>query len=87
MKNEIKIKNDLCCWVASQSTVFNGEAVSSDLAIISKRIITSVQLMDLILYLEHLRGTPINPRHIKPGAFNTVDSIYQHFFSPDIAHA
>jgi hypothetical protein len=61
--------------------------VPFDLAIIEQRIITSVQIMELILFLEHLRGEPINPMHIKPGAFSSIDSIYQHFFSEDQAYA
>ncbi len=80
MNHENTIKNDLGRWVASHSTVFTGKMVPSNMPIIEKRIITSVQLMDLILYLEHLAGSPINPQHIKPGAFTSVDSIYRHFF-------
>ncbi len=86
MNKEHSIKDELCRWVANHSAIFTGEVVPSNMAIIEKRVITSVQLMDLILYMEHLRGEPINPQHIKPGAFTSVDSIYQHFFCEAVSH-
>ncbi len=87
MNHEHPIKDELCRWVATHSAIFGEEAVPSNMAIIEKRIITSVQLMDLILYLEHLKGEPINPEHIKPGAFTSVDSIYQQFFCEAVSRA
>ncbi|MCP5245552.1 MAG: hypothetical protein H6937_06220 [Burkholderiales bacterium] len=87
MNHEHPIKDELCRWIAAHSAVFSEDAVPSNMAIIEKRIITSVQLMDLILYLEHLKGEPINPAQIKPGAFASVDSIYQHFFCEAVSRA
>jgi hypothetical protein len=87
MSQEHDIKHRLSAWLAEQSSAFDGNAVPFDMAIIEQRIITSVQIMELILYLEHLRGEPINPLDIKAGAFSCVDSIYQHFFEEGSAYA
>lgn len=87
MSQEQEIKHRLSAWLAEQSSAFNGEVIPYDLAIIEQRIITSVQIMDLILYLEHLRGEPINPLQIKAGAFASINAIYQHFFAEDHAYA
>jgi acyl carrier protein len=87
MNREHDIKNRLSTWVAEQSSDYRQDTVPFDLPIIEQRIITSVQIMELILYLEHLRGEPINPMHIKPGAFSSIDAIYQHFFAEGQAYA
>ena len=87
MKQEQEIKHSLSTWLAEQSSDYYETTVPFDLPIIEQRIITSVQIMELILYLEHLRGEPINPMQIKPGAFSSVNSIYQHFFLEEQAYA
>ncbi|HEY5603629.1 MAG TPA: hypothetical protein VIM41_11020 [Gammaproteobacteria bacterium] len=87
LRKEQAIKNKLSAWVAEQSSGYHADSVPFDLRIIEQRIITSVQIMELILFLEHLRGEPINPLQIKPGAFSTIDAIYQHFFVEDHAYA
>ncbi|MCI0504564.1 MAG: hypothetical protein L0Z73_00495 [Gammaproteobacteria bacterium] len=84
---EQEIKTKLSAWVAGQSSGYHADSVPFDLRIIEQRIITSVQIMELILFLEHLRGEPINPMQIKPGAFSTINSIYQHFFIEGQAYA
>jgi hypothetical protein len=87
MNQEHDIKNHLSTWVAEQSSDYTHDSVPFDLPIIEQRIITSVQIMELILFLEHLRGEPIDPMQIKPGAFSSIDAIYQHFFMEDQAYA
>jgi acyl carrier protein len=87
MSQKQDIKNRLSRWMAEQSSIYQQDSVPFDLPIIEQRIITSVQIMELILFLEHLRGEPIHPMQIKPGAFSSIDSIYQHFFSENQAYA
>lgn len=87
MSQEQTIKYQLSQWVAKQSSTHSDSFVEYDCPIIEKRVITSVQIMDLILYLEFLRGEPVNPEQIKPGAFSTINAIYNHFFTGAVAHA
>jgi len=81
MKSEADIRQSLRQWVTTKSKIEALEAVQDHTLILEKRIITSVQLMDLIMYLEFLMDKPVDVTQLKPGVFNSIDSIYQNFFN------
>jgi acyl carrier protein len=81
MSNEESIKQTLREWIAKKSKDCAAESINNDTLILEKRIITSVQIMDLILYLENLTGTPVNIDQVQPGVFSSIDSIYTAFFA------
>ena len=78
--SEAETKAALKEWIAKKS----GKVAAADLTdatpIIEQRIISSLQVMDLILHLERLRGKPVEVESLKPGAFRTVGDIYTNFF-------
>ena len=53
--------------------------LADDTPIIDQRIISSLQLMDLILMLERLSDSPIDVEMLKPGAFRDINTIYRNF--------
>ncbi len=69
-------------WVLDNSKQPELSDVQDDTEILERRLITSLQIMDLILYLEHLLGRPVDVSRIQPGAFATVHAIYETFFHP-----
>lgn len=79
MSEDIKLA--LKEWIAKKS---GGKTALADLKddtpIIEQRIISSLQVMDLIMYLEKLRGKPVEVESLKPGAFSTVSAIHANFF-------
>ena len=81
MNNEKEIKQSLREWVAKKNNSFLPEPIMNDTLIVEKRIITSVQIMDLILYLESITGKPVNIDQVQPGVFGSIDSIYSAFFT------
>ena len=80
MKSVIEIKKRLREWVADNSKSATRTEVYDDTQIIENRIITSIQVMDLILFMEHLLGKPVKPDQIRPGSFATINAIYDSFF-------
>ena len=82
MKTEGEIRQALRDWIASKS---GGKVQSPQLTdqtpIIEQRIITSVQAMDLIFFIERLREHPIDVERLKVGVFRNVDAIYANFFA------
>jgi len=48
--------------------------------IIERRYLTSLQVADLLLYIEELRQAPVDPHRLKPGVFASIDSIHAAFF-------
>lgn len=82
-KDEAGVKQALKEWIVK----VNGKIAIGDLKdgtpIIEQRIISSLQVMDLILHLERLRGRPVEIESLKPGVFGTLDTIYRNFFTTE----
>jgi acyl carrier protein len=81
MNNETEIKQILREWIAQKSKGCDIASILDDTLILEKRIITSVQIMDLILYLENLTSNPVNIDQVQPGVFSCINSIYTAFFA------
>ncbi len=53
---------------------------ADDTRIIERRYLTSLQVADLLLYIEELRRSPVDPGRLEPGVFATIDDICAAFF-------
>lgn len=67
-------------WVRSHGTPAGGEPLDGQTPIIAWRVITSLQLPDLILYIEEISGRRVDVGQLTPGVFRSVDSLCRHFF-------
>jgi hypothetical protein len=85
MKTETEVKNELRAWVLKTSKKVNADELTDATPLIEKRIISSLQIMDLILVIERLRGSPFDIKSLKPGAFQSIDAIYKSFFAAQSA--
>ena len=85
MKSESQIRCALREWVVQASGQVAAEDVDDGTPIIERRMLRSAQVMDLILYLEELRGGAIDVEQLAPGAFRSIDAIYERFFA-EISH-
>lgn len=79
MSSEENLKNELRNWVLKVSTKVTPEELNFDTLLIDTRIISSMQVMELILHLEKLKGSRLNMKNIKPGVFKNINSIYDTF--------
>ena len=80
MKNETDIRQNLREWIAQKSGKLQPQDISDDTPIIEQRIIKSLQIPDLILYIEEHTGRAIDVEQLKPGVFRNIDTIYRNFF-------
>ena len=80
MKTEPEIRKALREWVLKTSGKIKASELTDDTLIIEQRIISSVQILDLILFLEQMTGRSIDVEQLKPGVFRTVNVIYRNFF-------
>ena len=68
-------------WVtANARRPVNGD-LRDDTPILEQRVITSLQVMELILFVEKTSGRPIDVTQLKPCSFRTIENIYQTFFT------
>jgi acyl carrier protein len=82
MNTAFELKTRLREWIAEHSKVASLPEIKDDTNIIEQRILSSIQLMDLILFMECLRGKPVELERIGVGAFMNVNVIYETFFIP-----
>jgi len=80
MKSEAEIKQTLRAWVIRTNGKISLQVIDDETPIIEQRIITSLQIMDLILFLEKESGRPIEVERLKPGVFRNINVIYRNFF-------
>jgi hypothetical protein len=76
---EIEVRRALRRWVESKAA---GSVVLDDQTpLIASRLITSLQITDLLLLIEELREESIDPASLRPGVFRDIDTIYATFFT------
>ena len=81
MKTEAEIRQSLREWIVKTSGKIRADELNDDTPIIERRIISSLQLTDLILMLEELSDNAIDAEMLKPGAFRDINAIYRNFFA------
>ena len=80
MKTQVEIRAQLRDWVVRTNGKVSAADIRDDTPILERRIVKSLDIMDLILFLEELRGQPIEVEKLKPGVFRDIDAIWTNFF-------
>lgn len=78
-RNQDQLRTALRDWMVKTNGRIRVTDLRDDTPILEDRIITSMQLMDLILFLESLRAQPIDVEKLRPGAFRDIDVICNNF--------
>ena len=79
MSSESDTRAAIRDWIVRTNGKIQPQDLDDGTPIIEQRIITSVQVMDLILFLESLTGRPIDVARLRAGVFRNVDAIFQNF--------
>ena len=79
MNDAIAVRHMLRQWLAQRSGQLSADEIHDDFPILKERVITSLQVTDLLLFIESLRGTPVTIQEIKPSAFGSINAIYDTF--------
>ena len=85
MSDETRIRDALRHWIAESNGRTSVEALADDTPLFRNGILKSVQVSDLILYIEELAERAVDVEQIKPGVFRDIDTIYRNFFAADHA--
>lgn len=76
------VRSILRGWILQTNRAVAPDALRDDTPILEERIVTSVDVMDLILLIEELRGATIDVERLDPAALRDIDSICAAFFAP-----
>lgn len=78
---EADVRQALRDWVQNRAGA-DAPLITDSTELIASRLITSLQVMDLLLFLEELRQEPVDPSMLRAGTFRNIDAIYATFFEP-----
>ena len=76
---EAGLREALREWIVATSGRIGREALRDDTPILEQRILTSLHVLELVLFLEQATGRPIDVRRLQPGVFRDVDTICRTF--------
>ena len=79
--NQSGIRQALRQWVREHAATPAADALRDCTPLISSRLITSLQVLDLVLFIEELQGAPIDATMLRPQAFRDIDAICATFFA------
>lgn len=68
-------------WVRDHSPVPPGEDFDDATPLIASGHLTSLQVTDLLLFVEEMRDEPLDPDSLRPGVFRDIDTIYATFLA------
>jgi acyl carrier protein len=74
-------KTQIRDWILAKNPKVDGAVLTDDAPLLEKKILTSIQIMDLILYLEHLQGRPVDIDQVQPENFHSLNTIHAAFFA------
>lgn len=79
--SEFEIKLCLREWIAAKSRHVDAAKLCDDTPLFDQRMLSSLQMMDLILFIEQLSRKGIDPNALRPAGFASVNEIYRTFFA------
>jgi len=68
-------------WIRARNPDVPTGEPADDTPVIERRYLTSLQVADLLLYIEELRQAPVDPRRLTAGVFRSIDAIHATFFT------
>ncbi len=74
------VRAALRSWVADRNPGLAPAEIADDTPLVEARYLTSLQIGELLVYIEELRQVPVDPASLKPGVFRSLDAICATFF-------
>ena len=69
----------LRAWVAARNDGLSPHDLADDTPLIEARYLTSLQVAELLLFLEERSGQPLDIARLRPGVFRDIDTICSTF--------
>ncbi len=76
-------KTRLRAWILEHGRRIDAAELTDDTPLLEKRILSSLQIADLLLFLEELRGTPVELEGLTGASFRDLGSMARAFLPAD----
>ncbi len=83
--DEKRIRQGLRDWILERSGADAERLRRDDMRILDEGLLTSLDIVEFILFIESLRDAEVDVEAIEPDVFTSIDSLVEAFF-PDIQH-
>lgn len=77
---ETEIRARLKSWILEHSKSTSSLDISDDTPILEKGLLSSLDIVEFVLYIEHLLDEELDTEDIDPEAFTSIDALYTAFF-------
>jgi hypothetical protein len=74
-------KARLRAWVLEHGRRIDGVELTNETPLLEKRILSSLQIADLLLFLEELRGAPVELEGLSGASFRDLASMARNFLA------
>ena len=79
--SEAEIRDRLRGWILERSGATGDRLVSDDLPILEEGLLSSLDIVEFILFIESLRGEEVDIEAIEPEVFSNINTLYKAFFA------
>ena len=79
MSSEVDLRRRLKSWIVEHAKVPAND-LSDDTPILEQGILSSLDIVEFVLFIESLRGDEVDVSDIDPSVFTSVDTLYAAFF-------
>jgi acyl carrier protein len=77
--NELEVKKQLRDWIYGRAKD-KPATLDDQTPVIEHGILSSLDVVELVLFIENLRGTEVDVDALEPASFRDVDSMWKSFF-------
>ena len=78
---EQEIRTKLRDWIVKHSKATGKASFGDDTKILEEGILSSLDIVEFVLFIESLRGEDIDTDDIEPQVFTSINTLYAAFFT------
>jgi acyl carrier protein len=77
---ESDVRSKLRSWILGHAKSTPGANFSDQTQLLENGILSSLDIVEFVLFIESLRGTDVDVEDIEPAVFTSIDTLYMAFF-------
>lgn len=78
---ESDVRHKLRDWILKHAKTAPGSAFSDQTQLLEEGILSSLDIVEFVLFIESLRGEDIDVDDIEPEVFTSIDTLHAAFFA------
>lgn len=78
---ESDVRTKLRDWILKHAKTPPGAGFTDQTQLLEQGILSSLDIVEFVLFIESLRGEDVDVEDIEPTVFTSIDSLYEAFFA------